>query len=81
MEQIRVYWKRLVVDVGFNREVAQDAALYWSSSNGDLAELIDKTDLMIDTERTEFGIRAKQRINEAYSWKYIGEEYRRLWKE
>ncbi len=32
----------LLVDVGFNKEVAEDCALYWSRKPGNLAELIDK---------------------------------------
>ena len=36
----------LLVDVGFNREVAEDCALYWSRESGSLAKLIDKADQM-----------------------------------
>lgn len=36
----------LLYDIGFNREVAEDAALYWSLDEGNLAELIDATDNM-----------------------------------
>jgi hypothetical protein len=34
----------LLFDVGFNKEVGQDAALYWSKKDGDLAGLIDRVD-------------------------------------
>lgn len=34
----------LLVDVVFNREVAEDCALYWSRDDGDLAKLIDQAD-------------------------------------
>lgn len=36
----------LLVDVGFNKEVAEDCALYWSRKPGSLAKLIDKADQM-----------------------------------
>lgn len=36
----------LLVDVGFNKEVAEDCALYWSRKPGSLAKLIDKADEM-----------------------------------
>lgn len=36
----------LLVDVGFNKEVAEDCALYWSRKPGSLAKLIDKADKM-----------------------------------
>ena len=69
----------LLLDVGFNREVGQDAALYWKKDKGNLAELIDTTDRMNQKDREKYGLAAKERIKEAYSWEYIGKEYRKLW--
>lgn len=69
----------LLLDIGFNREVAEDAALYWSKGNGSLAGLIDRVDRIKDEEYTELGLKAKERIKNAYSWKFIGDEYKRVW--
>lgn len=69
----------LLIDVGFNREVAQDAALYWGSGEGELAKMIDQADLMDESLRLEYGSKAKERIKTAYSWKFIGDEYMRVW--
>lgn len=68
----------LLFDVGFNKEVGQDAALYWSKKDGDLAKLIDKVDDMSEKELDEFGLKAKQRIKDAYSWQFIADEYEDL---
>ncbi len=65
----------LLLDVGFNREVGEDAALYWSREDDSLAALVDRADLMSDAEKADFGRRAKARISEAYSWKYITDRY------
>lgn len=65
----------LLLDVGFNREVAEDAALYWAKDDGDLATLIDKADALSENEITELGEKAKKRIREAYSWQYIADRY------
>lgn len=65
----------LLLDVGFNREVAEDAALYWSKEENDLAGLIDTADAMDETVINELGIKAKNRIADAYSWKYISDRY------
>lgn len=65
----------LLLDVGFNREVAEGAALYWSKEDGDLARLIDRADQMKDEERRTLGDRAKSRVKEAYSWEYICGKY------
>lgn len=65
----------LLLDVGFNREVAEDAAVYWSKEEGDLAALIHRAD-GFDREMIEFlGIKAKNRIKEAYSWEFICGRY------
>ena len=65
----------LLLDVGFNREVAEDAALYWTKDEGSLAELIEKADMLDTEEMTLLGNKAKQRIATAYSWQSICDSY------
>lgn len=36
----------LLVDIGFNREVAEDCALYWSKELGELAKLINQVEVL-----------------------------------
>lgn len=69
----------LLIDVGFNREVGQDVALYWSAEEGSLSKLIDEADAMDAKERSEYGLKAKERIKNAFSWEHIGQEYKKLW--
>ena len=61
----------LLVDVGFNKEVAEDGALYWSRNSGALSKLIDKADSMSEKEIEELGRRAKMRVAEEYTWDKI----------
>lgn len=61
----------LLLNVGFNQEVAEDAALYWSKEDGNLARLIEKADVMKAEDIEALGVKAKKRIKEAYSWEYI----------
>lgn len=68
----------LLLDVGFNREVAEDAALYWNKQSGNLASLIDQADNMNAGEITELGEKSSQRVVETYSWQHIADEYNRL---
>ncbi|MCI9078403.1 MAG: glycosyltransferase family 1 protein [Lachnospiraceae bacterium] len=68
----------LLVDVGFNREVAGDAALYWSKEDGSLAELIDKADKMNNNKIEEYGRKAEQRIKKNYSWELIAGKYEKI---
>lgn len=65
----------LLLGVDFNREVAEDAAVYWSKKKGSLASLIDKADGICAEKRAEYGRMAKQRIEDAYSWQHICERY------
>ncbi len=71
----------LLYDVGFNREVAEDAALYWTLEDGDLAKLIDQSDSMDEEELKEMGQKAKQRIKDEYSWQYICDKYTKVWEK
>ena len=68
----------LLLNVGFNREVAEDSALYWSKEPGDLASLIEKADQLSDGQIAELSEKAKKRIADAYSWEFIAGEYQRL---
>lgn len=65
----------LLVDVGFNKEVAGNGALYWSRKSGDLAKLINQVDTMPSEEIMDLGQKAKKRIAEEYTWKRVVEQY------
>ena len=67
----------LLLDVGFNREVAEDGALYWNKDNGNLAGLIEKADSLTDELIDKYAIKAKSRIEDFYSWDFISEKYKR----
>ena len=66
----------LLLDVGFNREVGEDAALYWTKDEGSLSKLIDDCECL---DREELGIKAKERIKTAYSWDHISLRYAEIW--
>lgn len=65
----------LLLKVGFNEEVGLDSALYWTKEKGDLAKLIEKADTMTKEELNVFGSKAKLRVENAYSWKFICDKY------
>ena len=68
----------LLLDVGFNREVAGEAAVYFTKENGSLAKIIDCSDKMNDEEIKKIGIKAKGVINKRYSWDFIVRKYEKL---
>lgn len=65
----------LLLDVGFNREVAENTALYWTKEMGNLASLIDTADKFSYEQVEEIGYKAKKRIENAYSWGDICDKY------
>lgn len=68
----------LLLDVSFNREVAEDVALYWTKTPGSLAKLIEQCDEMDPLSRKAMGQAAKARIASRYSWSFIASEYQDL---
>ena len=65
----------LLLGVGFNREVAEDCALYFTKEDGNLAALINSADEMTESEIAKMGEKARARVKEAYSWQYICDKY------
>lgn len=68
----------LLLDVGFNREVAEEGALYWTKAEENLANLIDKVDALKADEIDYLSQKAEARIKLLYSWDFIGSEYLKL---
>lgn len=65
----------LLYNVGFNREVGESAALYWSKTPGFLSELIEKADNLTSSQIENLGKKAKQRVIDGYSWNKIVLDY------
>lgn len=71
----------LLYDVGFNREVANDGALYWTKKNGTLASLIENVDGKLSlVEKRKLKETALQQVTERYSWTGIIKKYENLWE-
>ena len=68
----------LLLDVGFNREVGEDGALYWKKDQ--LAHVIDQAEQM-DTQAIEdLNQKSSQRIAEAFTWEKIVTDYEKVFK-
>lgn len=66
----------LLLDVGFNKEVGLDGAIYFDKKEGSLSKLIENE--LSDNEIIELGIKAKARIEKEYKWEYIINKYEEL---
>lgn len=71
----------LLVGVGFNQEVAEDGALYWSQEPGSLAKLIDRADAMTTEQIADMGRKARERVKDEYSWEKICKMYEDLFSK
>lgn len=69
----------ILLDVGFNREVAKDGAIYFTKENGNLAKLINNE--VTDNKIEELGNISKKRINNEYSWVEIVSKYEKLFQK
>lgn len=68
----------LLLDVGFNREVAEGAALYWAKGEGSLSSLVDHVDGLSSVEKKKYAELSNRRIESEYSWSGISGKYGRL---
>lgn len=68
----------LLLDVVYNREVAEDAALYWTKERGSLSALIRRAEAMPTEDRERLGRMARERIRTHYSWQDIADSYEAL---
>lgn len=68
----------LLLDVGFNREVAEDAAMYWTKDAGNLANVIRCAEKRTEVELKAMDQTSTNRIKDSYSWDYIVNEYETL---
>ena len=81
LESLAATSVNLVFDVCFNREVADDAAVYWNSENGSLAALVNRAEAMPPEERHALEEKAKKRIRCVYSWERIAAQYEELFMD
>lgn len=68
----------LLYDVGFNKEVAEDGALYWSLKNNNLSKLIEKAENLNQDEILKISTKAKSRIKQEYTWQKIVNHYEKI---
>lgn len=71
----------LLYDVGFNKEVAENSAMYWSKDVGNLSALINYVDGLKQEEICNLDKQSSLRIKDKYSWNKIVTDYEKLFKK
>lgn len=78
LEALAITDLNLLLDVGFNKEVGQEGAVYFNKEQGNLADLIYKLDDVGEEFIKQKGKLAKDRILDQYTWSYIVDKYENL---
>ena len=68
----------LLYDVGFNKEVASNSAIYWTKDKGNLKKTLEKTNKLSALQISAFENKAKYRIKTYYSWEHIVDLYQKI---
>ena len=71
----------LLLDVGFNREVGEDSALYWSKEVGNLSALLEQADALEPESIAHLDKKSTDRVKDAYSWEKIVDAYEKIFRE
>lgn len=71
----------LLLDVGFNREVGENGAVYWNKNSNNLACLLNNLENIEKDTLNTLSQNAKNRIDDEYSWCYIVNKYETLFKD
>lgn len=78
LEALALTKLNLLLDVGFNREVAEEAAVYFTHKNGNLSNIINSVDNFCREDISNYERKAKQRINNLYNWDKIISLYEKI---
>lgn len=81
LEALAATQVNLLYDVGFNREVAEEAAYYFTGEAGSMQNAMRRIEALSDDEREEIEQKAKNRIRLAFSHERIVNLYERLFTE
>lgn len=65
----------LLLDVGFNKEVAGNGAFYWNKEENNLSKLIERTEKISKKEKEIYRENARNRIKGKYNWPEIVKKY------
>lgn len=66
----------LLLDVGFNREVGENGAIYWSKDN--LHKVIEDSEELSQEKIDKMNILSTKQVQERFSWEFIVDEYEKL---
>lgn len=65
----------LLLNVGFNKEVAKEGAMYWDKNHSALKKLIEKSDALTEESIRQYDIASMDRVLQQFNWVDIIRKY------
>ncbi len=81
LEALSITDVNILYDAVYNKEVGEDAALYFSNEEGSLCKQINNIEKFKIKEQNEYGKKAKQRIKDEYTWEIVVKKYKKLFNK
>ena len=78
LEALSITDVNILYNAVYNEEVGEDATLYFSKEEGSLCKQIEKIEKFKSKEQSEYGLKAKQRIIDEYTWEIVVKKYKKL---
>jgi len=70
----------VLYDVSYNKEVGKDSSFYFTKKDGSLKNVIDELEKLKTKDINHYGILAKKRIREDYTWDIVVEKYQSVFE-
>ena len=81
LEALSITDVNILYDACYNKEVGEDAAIYFSNEDGSLCKQIEVIEKFKSKEQNEYGEKAKNRIKEEYTWEIVVKKYKKLFNK
>lgn len=81
LEALGITDVNILYDACYNKEVGEDAALYFSNEDDSLCKQLEIVEKFKVKEQNEYGEKAKNRIKENYTWKIIVNKYKKIFNK
>ena len=81
LEALSITDVNILYNAPYNMEVGEDACIYFSNEEGSLTKALETIEKFKIKDQNEYGIKAKNRIKEAYTWEIVVNKYKKLFSK
>ena len=81
LEALSITDVNILFNACYNKEVGEDAAIYFSNEEGSLCKQIETIEKFKIKDQNEYGAKAKQRIKDEYTWEIVVKKYKKIFNK